>query len=79
VPCTLKELYNGCIKTVNYQRQTIALDGKTLQQTVSNKQVEVKAGMDPIHSFTFAGEGHQQPGRKHSNLFVKLVMMPPHP
>jgi hypothetical protein len=30
VPVTLKEFYNGCIKTVSYQKQTIALDGQTL-------------------------------------------------
>lgn len=37
VPTTLKEFYNGCIKTISYQKQTVALDGKTLQQTVCNK------------------------------------------
>ena len=30
VPTTLKEFYNGCIKTVNYERQTVSLDGKSL-------------------------------------------------
>lgn len=31
VPTTLKEFYNGCVKTVNYAKQTVALDGKTLE------------------------------------------------
>jgi len=30
VPTTLKEFYNGCLKTVSYERQTISLDGKSL-------------------------------------------------
>jgi DnaJ family protein B protein 13 len=31
VPCTLKEMYNGCMKTVVYERQTLELDGRTLR------------------------------------------------
>lgn len=59
VPVTLKEFYNGCIKTVSYQKQTIALDGQTLVQTISNKKIEIKPGMEFTDNFTFANEGHQ--------------------
>ena len=37
VPTTLKEFYNGCIKTVSFQRQTVALDGKTVSTATCNK------------------------------------------
>lgn len=37
LPCTLKELYNGCIKTISYHRQTVALDGKTVSEAACNK------------------------------------------
>ena len=77
VPTTLKEFYNGCIKTVSYQKQTIALDGKTHTQTVCNKQIEIKAGMDTHTSLTYPAEGHQQQGSKHSHLFVIFQQIPP--
>ena len=32
--------------------------------------------MDIHNTFTFEGEGHQQPGRKPSNLFVSFVLSP---
>lgn len=35
--------------------------------------------MDPINNFTFKGDGHQQPGRKPSNLYVNLQLAPPNP
>lgn len=62
VPTTLKEFYNGCVKTINYTKQTVALDGKTLEQTVCNKAIEIKPGMDMHCNQIYEGEGHQQPG-----------------
>ena len=46
--------------------------------TVCNKQIEIKAGMDQNDNFTFKGEGHQQPGRPNSNLFINFVQAPGH-
>jgi DnaJ-class molecular chaperone len=79
VPTTLKEFYNGCVKTINYERQMVALDGKSLIKQTCNKQIVIKPGMDPNCNFTFHGEGHQQPGRPSSNLFVNFVAVPHHP
>lgn len=79
VPTTLKEFYNGCVKTINYTKQTVALDGKTLEQTVCNKQIEVKPGMDVDSKQHFMGEGHQQPGQNASNLYVNFQLMAPNP
>lgn len=79
VPTTLKEFYNGCIKTVSYKRQKTALDGRTLSYQVCNKQIEIKPGMDVNDNFKYIGEGHQQPGQKPSNLYVNFQQMPPNP
>lgn len=79
VPTTLQEFYTGCVKTISYQKQTVGLDGKTTSQTVCNKQVEIKAGMDPNNNQKFRGEGHQQPGRPASNLYVNFLAAPPNP
>jgi DnaJ-class molecular chaperone len=62
VPTTLKEFYNGCIKTISYQKQIICLDGKSVQTTTANKKIEIKPGMDQANTFTFASEGNQSPG-----------------
>ena len=35
--------------------------------------------MDPNNNFTYKGEGHQQPGRPASNLYVNFVNAPPLP
>ena len=59
VPTTLKEFYNGCIKTISYSRQTVGLDGKTVTYKVCNKQIEVKPGMDIHDNYRYKGEGHQ--------------------
>lgn len=77
VPTTLKEFYNGCVKTINYSKQTVALDGKTLEQTACNKAIEIKMGMDMHCNQMFVGEGHQQPGQRSSNLYVNFQPMPP--
>ena len=34
--------------------------------------------MDAEVNYVFKGEGHQQPGRTASNLFVNFVLVPPH-
>ena len=77
VPTTLKEFYNGCIKTISYSRQTVALDGKTCAYKVTNKQIEIKPGMDIHDNFKYMGEGHQQPGQRSSNLYVNFQPAPP--
>jgi len=35
--------------------------------------------MDQENNFSFRGEGHQQAGRKPSNLFINFVAAPPNP
>jgi len=73
VPCTLKEFYEGSIKTVTYQRQEIELDGKTLAIKTVKKQIIIKKGASPVNNQTFRGEGNQMPGRPASDLIVSLI------
>ena len=79
VPTTLKEFYNGCIKTVSYSRQIVALDGKTISQQTNNRQVEVKPGMDSFDNIKWRGEGNQQPGKQPSSLYIDFQLAPPNP
>ena len=63
VPTTLQEFYSGCVKTISFERQTVSLDGKSTSRQMVNKQIEIKPGMDANQTYTFKGEGHQQPGQ----------------
>lgn len=59
VPVTLQELYNGCQKTIRYERQTLELDGRTLRLHLYNKQIYVKPGFSNYTNLTYTEEGHQ--------------------
>lgn len=79
VPVTLKEFYNGCVKTVNFEKQVLCLDGKSVVRQNFNKQIVIKPGMEQEQTLSFKGEGHQIPGQPASNLFISFVEVPPHP
>ena len=55
----------------------MALDGKTCAYKVTNKQIEIKPGMDIHDNYRYNGEGHQQAGQKSSNLYVNFQLAPP--
>ena len=78
VPTTLKEFYNGCVKTINYEKQIVQLDGRSVVKQTCNKQIIIKPGMDQNSNFVYKGEGHEQPGRGASNLFINFVAVPHH-
>lgn len=75
LPVTLQEFYHGCIKVVEYTKNTLALDGHTLRDDLPAvmKTVIVKPGQAPGLVFKFKGEGHQQYKREPTDLIVTLV------
>ena len=76
VPTTLQEFYNGCFKTVSFEKQIVSLDGKSISKIQATKEIEIKPGMDVQNSYSFVGEGHQQPGRSPSNLYIYFKYEP---
>jgi len=44
VPCTLKELYNGCAKKVTYEREVLNKDGRTTRTVTECKNFTVRPG-----------------------------------
>jgi hypothetical protein len=58
VPTTLQEFYNGCVKTVSFEKQIVSLDGKSISKIQATKEIEIKPGMDVQNSYSFVGEGH---------------------
>lgn len=72
--CTLKDFYCGSRKMVNYERQVVDLDGRTVRQTTSCQEVFVRPGMKEGTEFKLAGKGNVMPRRPASDLYIKLVI-----
>lgn len=75
IPCNLQEFYNGCLKTITYERQQLALDGHTIKTQTQSKEIVVKPGFSPINHFTFRGEGHQMRKYK-TDLIIQFQEVP---
>ena len=70
--CTLEELYNGCLKQVEYERSVVKHDAKTLLKKRCVEQVEVKPGFSNDSVLRFAGKGNEQAGHAPADLVVKF-------
>ena len=75
VSCTLQEFYNGCFKTVSYERQQLALDGHTIKTQTQLKEIIVKPGYSNLNLLTFKGEGHQMRKYK-TDLIINFAEVP---
>lgn len=73
VETTLQEFYNGCVKTIAYERDAIAADGDIIEGDLVTKSIEVAKGMSDGDSLNFVGEGHQ--GWPSSDLKVIFKMV----
>ena len=70
--CTLEELYNGCVKKINYTKRVIGFDFRTTEEKEVSFDVEVFRGYDKNTVLTFKGLGHQTPGIRDSDLLVHI-------
>ena len=70
--CTLEELYNGCVKKINYKKRVIGFDFRTTEEKEVSLDVEVFRGYDKNTVITFKGLGHQTPGIRDSDLLVHI-------
>ncbi len=57
--CTLEELYMGCMKKVEYERNVLGLDGKTTKKSAESIEVEIKPGQASDSIIKFPGKGHE--------------------
>ena len=76
LPCTLEELYNGCIKTITYNKSTLNYDTRTTSLKETNIKVEILPGYGKETELTFPLKGNEAPGRKNSDLIVKIKEVP---
>ena len=70
--CTLHELYNGCLKKVQYSRSILLHDGKTTRQQKEELQVEVKAGTSEATILSYVTKGNEAYGHKPSALVIRF-------
>ena len=70
--CTLEELYNGCVKKINYKKRVIGFDFRTTEEKEVSLDVEVSRGYDKNTVLTFKGLGNQTPGIRDSDLLVHI-------
>lgn len=75
IDCTIDELYNGCIKQVEYERNVVKFDAKTLIVQRRVQQVEVKPGFSEESVVTYKTMGHEQAGHAPADLYVKFTQL----
>lgn len=70
--CTLEELYNGCVKTVKYNKRAISYDLRTTEDKEVFVDVEIFKGYDKNTIIPFKGMGNEAPGVKNSDLIIHI-------
>lgn len=74
--CTLEELYNGCIKTISYTKNTLNYDTRTTSLKETTLKVEILPGYSKDTMIKYPLKGNEAPGRKNSDLIVKIKEVP---
>eukprot|EP00343_Euplotes_focardii_P006299 CAMPEP_0205812966 /NCGR_PEP_ID=MMETSP0205-20121125/17596_1 /ASSEMBLY_ACC=CAM_ASM_000278 /TAXON_ID=36767 /ORGANISM="Euplotes focardii, Strain TN1" /LENGTH=245 /DNA_ID=CAMNT_0053094525 /DNA_START=166 /DNA_END=900 /DNA_ORIENTATION=- len=72
--CTLRELYNGCLKTINYKKEKLLhYSGRKTESIHCEKDIEVRPGYTDGYEIIFEGEGHDAVGKHSGDLIIKLI------
>lgn len=74
--CTIYEFYNGSIKQVQFTRQKLEPDGRSLSNCDEAMTIEVKPGYDVDTVLSFPSKGHEAFARKQSELKIKFRLEP---
>ncbi len=74
--CTLEELYNGCVKTVKYKKNSMSYDARTTNVVEVSQDVEIFRGYDDKTIITYKEKGNDAPGMVSSNLIIKIKELP---
>lgn len=72
VECTLKEMYCGSVRKVDFCRQEIHHAPKTSQAFQRQKQIEIKPGFSEETVLTFKGEGNAAYNQPTSDLVIRF-------
>ena len=72
VGCSLEELYNGCSKRIEYERQVLNDDNSTLKTLKCFKDLQIRRGMKANQQLVFEYEGHMSSHYPPSNLIFTV-------
>ena len=76
LPCTLEELYNGCIKTIKYTKNSLNYDTRTTSLKETSVKIEILPGYSKNTELKYPLKGNEYPGRKNSDLIIKIKEIP---
>ena len=77
VKCTLRELYNGWIKSINYRREKLLhYSGRKTENITWEKDIEIKPGYADEQEIRFSKEGHDAVGKHTGDLVIKIKQIP---
>lgn len=62
VNCSLCELFNGCKKTLTYQKQILSKDGQSIIEATETKTINIPPGSCASNPICFGDQGNQAPG-----------------
>ena len=71
--CSLRELYNGVVKEVEYDKTALNGDGLTTCKQTRTVKVEVLPGYGRESVIEYKEMGNEAPGKRSSDLVVKIV------
>ena len=70
--CTLKELYNGTVKTITYKKNKLSSDKRTTNLIEEVFDVEIFKGFDKNTIITYKGRGNEEKDKITSDLIVHI-------
>jgi DnaJ-class molecular chaperone len=73
--CSLRELYNGAVKEIEYTKTVLNGDGHITSAKTCTVKVEVFPGYGKESVIEFKEMGNEAPGKRSSDLIVKIVEM----
>ncbi len=76
VHCTLTELFNGCTKTLTYDKKVLTKDGKNAEFIKETRAVLISPGDSSKTPLVFPSQGNSEPGYKQSSLVFSIVEVP---
>lgn len=60
--CTLEEIFKGGLKAIQYVKQVVNVDGKTVDTLEFQRSIDLRRGALDGEKTVFLGEGNQKPG-----------------
>lgn len=73
VYCDLNELYTGCMKEMRFKRTVLNNDGRTTREETLKRILDIKPGYQEGNTIVFKEQGHENTGKKTSDLIFKII------